>query len=133
MFGTLQLFHLVKNHKDFAKKVHKLSRDERQVRHYSLLLFVNKGLFLFQYFPFSVVSLNFTKVALQTMRSGILSSKFNKRGEILPVLNELLMGMYYELYIHWYGPFPLILLASPSSFFPSPPSSFLHLFLVLIL
>lgn len=83
MFGVIQLFYLVKNHQEFAKKMHKLSRDERQ------------------YFPFSVVSLNFTKVTLQTMRSGILANKLNKRGAILPVLNELLIGMYYELYIHW--------------------------------
>jgi len=50
------------------------------------------------------VSLNFTKVVLQTMRSGILTSKFNKRGSILPVINELHIGLYYELFVHWYVP-----------------------------
>eukprot|EP00026_Physarum_polycephalum_P004066 Phypoly_transcript_04083.p2 GENE.Phypoly_transcript_04083~~Phypoly_transcript_04083.p2 ORF type:complete len:303 (+),score=44.57 Phypoly_transcript_04083:189-1097(+) len=83
MFGLIQLFHLVKSHSELAKKLHKISRDEHQ------------------YFPFSVVSLNFTKVVLQTMRSGVLTSKFNKRGCILPVLNELHIGLYYELYVHW--------------------------------
>jgi len=83
MFGLIQLYHLVKNHQDLATKIHKISRDERQ------------------YFPFSVVSLNFTKVVLQTMRSGVLNSKFNKRGSVLPVLNELHIGLYYELFAHW--------------------------------
>jgi hypothetical protein len=83
MFGLLQVFYFVKKHYDLAMKIHKLSRDERQC------------------FPFSVVSLNFTKLILQTARSGVLTSKFNKRKSVLTVMNELLVGLYYELYQHW--------------------------------
>lgn len=83
MLGLLQLLFFVRKYADLAKKIHKLSRDEKQC------------------FPFSVVSLNFTKIILQTMRSGILNAKFNKRGHVLPYINELLVGLHVELYLHW--------------------------------
>jgi hypothetical protein len=113
MLGLVQLLYFVKKYTDLARKIHKLSRDERQVflpfpakfnidtckRIYAFLL-----TFVLQCFPFSVVSLNFTKVILQAMRSGVLTDKFNKRGHVLLYMNEVLVGMHYELFLHWYVP-----------------------------
>jgi len=83
MLGLLQLLFLVRSHTDLAKKIHKLSRHAEQN------------------FPFSVVSLNFTKLILQTMRSGVLNKHFNKKAAVLPVINELLVALYYELFTQW--------------------------------
>ncbi len=49
-----------------------------------------------------MVSLNFTKLILQTTRRGVLTNKFNKRGTVLSLLNELHVALYYELFIHWF-------------------------------
>jgi hypothetical protein len=46
--------------------------------------------------PFMCVSINFTKDSLQTLRSGALNKKCNKRKDVLSVLFVLHHALFYD-------------------------------------
>ena len=54
-----------------------------------------------QNFPFSVMSINITRIALQTLREGKLNRECNNRGTVIDVFNEFYAGVFYRVYIVW--------------------------------
>jgi len=83
MLGLLQLLHFVRKHQELARQIHKLSRDETKN------------------FPFSVVSINLSRVVLQTLRGGTLNGYCNQCKSTIKAANELHTALYYNLYTEW--------------------------------
>eukprot|EP00118_Oscarella_pearsei_P016691 m.161237 g.161237 ORF g.161237 m.161237 type:complete len:615 (+) comp38808_c0_seq5:29-1873(+) len=54
-----------------------------------------------QNFPFCALSINVTRIALQSLREGVLTRECNKRQEVLGVLNEFYAATLYHLYFIW--------------------------------
>ncbi|XP_028391806.1 ELMO domain-containing protein 3-like [Dendronephthya gigantea] len=54
-----------------------------------------------QNFPFSVMSINITRIALQTLREGKLNRECNNRGTVFDVFNEFYAGVFYRVYTVW--------------------------------
>ncbi|KAM8866209.1 ELMO domain-containing protein 3 [Synchiropus picturatus] len=54
-----------------------------------------------QNFPFSVMSINMTRIALQVLREEALSKECNRRQQVVGVLNEFFVATYLHLYQLW--------------------------------
>ncbi|KAK7933870.1 hypothetical protein WMY93_004766 [Mugilogobius chulae] len=54
-----------------------------------------------QNFPFSVMSINMTRIALQVLREEALSKECNRRQQVVGVLNEFYVATYLHLYQLW--------------------------------
>ncbi|XP_061674295.1 ELMO domain-containing protein 3 isoform X1 [Syngnathoides biaculeatus] len=54
-----------------------------------------------QNFPFSVMSINMTRIALQVLREEALSKECNRRQQVVGVLNEFYVATYLHLYQVW--------------------------------
>lgn len=54
-----------------------------------------------QNFPFSVMSINMTCIALQVLREEALSKECNRRQQVVGVLNEFYVATYLHLYQLW--------------------------------
>ncbi|XP_056138720.1 ELMO domain-containing protein 3 [Lampris incognitus] len=54
-----------------------------------------------QSFPFSVMSINMTRIALQVLREEALSKECNRRQQVVGVLNEFYVATYLHLYQLW--------------------------------
>ncbi|XP_051924080.1 ELMO domain-containing protein 3 [Hippocampus zosterae] len=52
-------------------------------------------------FPFSVMSINMTRIALQVLREEALSKECNRRQQVVGVLNEFYVATYLHLYQLW--------------------------------
>ncbi|XP_020791036.2 ELMO domain-containing protein 3 [Boleophthalmus pectinirostris] len=54
-----------------------------------------------QNFPFSVMSINMTRIALQVLREEALTKECNRRQQVVGVLNEFYVATYLHLYQLW--------------------------------
>ncbi|XP_068166747.1 ELMO domain-containing protein 3 isoform X2 [Antennarius striatus] len=54
-----------------------------------------------QNFPFSVMSINMTRIALQVLREEALSKECNRRQQVVGVLNDFYVATYLHLYQLW--------------------------------
>ncbi|KAM4576748.1 ELMO domain-containing protein 3 isoform 1-T4 [Odontesthes bonariensis] len=54
-----------------------------------------------QNFPFSVMSINMTRIALQVLREEALSKECNRRQQVVGVLNEFYVATYLHLFQLW--------------------------------
>ncbi|XP_041855236.1 ELMO domain-containing protein 3 isoform X2 [Melanotaenia boesemani] len=54
-----------------------------------------------QNFPFCVMSINMTRIALQVLREEALSKECNRRQQVVGVLNEFYVATYLHLYQLW--------------------------------
>ncbi|XP_075895049.1 ELMO domain-containing protein 3 isoform X1 [Nelusetta ayraudi] len=54
-----------------------------------------------QNFPFSVMSINMTRIALQVLREEALSKECNRRQQVVGVLNEFYVATFLHLYQLW--------------------------------
>lgn len=83
--------------RDFARKLHALSRfgdDDARAFDPSTRRKQNHGIDLT--WPFMCVSINFTKSALQMLRSGALNKKCNKRKDVLSVIHDFHHALFLE-------------------------------------
>jgi hypothetical protein len=98
MFGLIQLLYFLNQYQKISNDIFTLSRDSYQVRYrLSPLLILSPP----QSFPFSVVSLNITKIGLECVREGKLNKMANKLGSVLDAMNELYVGGFYQMYMQW--------------------------------
>jgi len=81
--SLLQLLFLVSNHLPIAEVMYKLSVDP------------------IHNFPFCLVSINATKIALQALREEKLSNACNKRNEVIPVFNDFYLATFWHFYSIW--------------------------------
>lgn len=56
-----------------------------------------------QNFPFCVMSINLTRITLQTFREELLNKQCNQRCEVFGVINDFYTGLYLYLYQVWKG------------------------------
>ncbi|TWW61306.1 RNA-binding motif and ELMO domain-containing protein 1 [Takifugu flavidus] len=56
-----------------------------------------------QNFPFSVMSINMTRIALQVLREEALSKECNRRQQVVGVLNEFYVATFLHLFQLWKG------------------------------
>ncbi|XP_061178488.1 ELMO domain-containing protein 3-like [Saccostrea echinata] len=54
-----------------------------------------------QNFPFCVMSINLSRIALQALREGCLNKECNKQKEVLPVVCDFYTGLYLQMYQVW--------------------------------
>ncbi|XP_062504330.1 uncharacterized protein LOC134181132 [Corticium candelabrum] len=54
-----------------------------------------------QHFPFCAMSINITRIALQSLREGALSKECNSRGEVIGVVNEFYISIFFHLFVTW--------------------------------
>lgn len=54
-----------------------------------------------QNFPFSVMSINMTRIALHALREEVLSKECNRRQQVVGVLNEFYVATFLHLYQLW--------------------------------
>lgn len=52
-------------------------------------------------FPFAVVSMNLTEVALKSLRNGFLTKLCNKQDQVFITLNDFHVGLFYRFYRLW--------------------------------
>lgn len=83
MLSLLTILYLVREQKSLAQKLYQLSQNETQN------------------FPFCVLLINLTKIALVALRSGYLNKECNKRLAILPIMCDVFSALTYEHYKLW--------------------------------
>ncbi|XP_062855599.1 ELMO domain-containing protein 3 [Trichomycterus rosablanca] len=54
-----------------------------------------------QNFPFSVMSINMTRIALHALREEVLSKECNRRQQVVGVLNDFYVATFLHLYEQW--------------------------------
>uniref|UniRef100_A0A672SZ28 ELMO domain containing 3 n=1 Tax=Sinocyclocheilus grahami TaxID=75366 RepID=A0A672SZ28_SINGR len=54
-----------------------------------------------QNFPFCVMSINMTRIALHALREEVLSKECNRRQQVVAVLNDFYVAMFLHLYQLW--------------------------------
>ncbi|CAH3156666.1 unnamed protein product [Porites lobata] len=83
--GLLTTLYLVTEHRThgLAVDIYKLSQHETQN------------------FPFAIMSINITRIALQTLREGKLNKECNRRSQVLPVFSEFYAAIYLHIYQVW--------------------------------
>lgn len=54
-----------------------------------------------QNFPFCVMSINLTRIALQALREGCLNKECNKQRDVLPLMCDFYTGLYLQMYQVW--------------------------------
>jgi hypothetical protein len=88
MLSLVQLLFFVSKYTNAARIIHKLSRHE--IRH----------------FPFALVSINMTKIALQALRSGRMFKAAIRTGSLFNVFHHFYLGIFYEFYRRLPAPTP---------------------------
>nr|CAD7394087.1 unnamed protein product [Timema cristinae] len=85
MFGLLQLLYLASSPHlmPLARDIYRVSLDEQQN------------------FPLAVLSLNMTRMALQTLRQGLLNRECNERQMVVEVLNEFYAAIFCHTLHLW--------------------------------
>nr|CAD7602920.1 unnamed protein product [Timema genevievae] len=85
MFGLLQLLYLASSPHlmPLARDIYRVSLDEQQN------------------FPLAVLSLNMTRMALQTLRQGLLNRECNERQMVVEVLNEFYAAIFCHTLHIW--------------------------------
>ncbi|CAG2064193.1 unnamed protein product [Timema podura] len=85
MFGLLQLLYLASSPHlmPLARDIYRVSLDEQQN------------------FPLAVLSLNMTRMALQTLRQGLLNRECNERHMVVEVLNEFYAAIFCHTLHIW--------------------------------
>ncbi|XP_076317187.1 ELMO domain-containing protein 3-like isoform X3 [Tachypleus tridentatus] len=86
--GLLGLLHLLyfildSSTSQAAKKVYQISQDE------------------IQNFPFCLMSINMTRIALEVLREELLNKECNQRNQVMIVVNEFYAGTFLHLYQTW--------------------------------
>ncbi|XP_022098291.1 ELMO domain-containing protein 3-like isoform X2 [Acanthaster planci] len=83
--GLMTLLHFVMDpvRQQLAKDIYKLSLHDTQN------------------FPFSVMSINMTRIALQSLREGALSRECNRRKQVFGVINDFYAGIFLQLHQIW--------------------------------
>jgi hypothetical protein len=85
--GMLALLQLLSfstgEHRELALKIFNLSRDP------------------VQNFPFAVVSVNLTGLALQCLREARIYNRIKQVGSVMTVMNDLHAALFYEMMIVW--------------------------------
>nr|CAB3242154.1 ELMO domain-containing protein 3 [Phallusia mammillata] len=81
--ALLHLLYLVMEHRALCGEIYKLST------HYE------------QNFPFALVSINVTRIALQALREEKLSSICNKRKQVVAVMNEFHLAVFRHFFYIW--------------------------------
>ena len=81
--SLLQMLFLVSKHLPVATEMYKLSVDP------------------IYNFPFSLVSINITRIALQALREEKLSRICNKRNEVIEVFNDFYLATFWHFYSVW--------------------------------
>ncbi|KAM5171204.1 ELMO domain-containing protein 3 [Mantella aurantiaca] len=54
-----------------------------------------------QNFPFCIMSINITRICIQTLREERVSRECNRRQQVFAVLNDLYVAIFYHLYHVW--------------------------------
>lgn len=54
-----------------------------------------------QNFPFAIMSINITRIALQTLREGKLNKECNRRDQVFAVFVEFFVGIYHHVFQIW--------------------------------
>ncbi|XP_033632680.1 ELMO domain-containing protein 3-like isoform X1 [Asterias rubens] len=83
--GLMMMLHLVMDpvRLQVAKEIYRLSLHETQN------------------FPFSVMSINMTRIALQCLREDCLSRECNRRKQVFGVINDFYAGIFLQVYQIW--------------------------------
>ncbi|NWI62901.1 ELMD3 protein, partial [Todus mexicanus] len=95
MLGLMQMLFFVMDSQTLplAREIFKLSHHETQAPAVTLLLSQN--------FPFSIMSVNITRIVLQALREERLSRECNRRQQVIAVLNDLYAAAFLQLYRIW--------------------------------
>ena len=83
MLSLLTILYLVREQQSLSQKLYQLSQNETQN------------------FPFCVLLINLTKIALVALRNGYLNKGCNKRLAILPIFCDVFSALTYEHYKLW--------------------------------
>lgn len=83
MLGLLTILYITREHKTLSQNLYQLSLSETQN------------------FPFCVLLINLSRLALLALRSGHLNKECNKRFCVLPVVVDLFAALTYEYYKVW--------------------------------
>eukprot|EP00727_Mastigamoeba_balamuthi_P008812 m51a1_g4553 hypothetical protein (272) ;mRNA; f:81417-82612 len=83
MLGALQLLYISEHHQHMSRDILKLSQDPTQR------------------FPLAAVSLNLTRMVLESARAGSLTAVANARGAFLDAANSLFCAEFHALYRIW--------------------------------
>ncbi|XP_069140140.1 uncharacterized protein [Argopecten irradians] len=85
VLGLLNLVHLLRNPKrqSLAQEIYKLSLHPTQN------------------FPFCVMGINMSRIAIQALREDCLNKECNKREDVLGVVNDFYTALYLDLYQTW--------------------------------
>ncbi|KAK3932224.1 ELMO domain-containing protein 3 [Frankliniella fusca] len=85
MLGILQFLHLVVSPplEPLARDIYRIARSERQN------------------FPLAVMSINLTKIALDSLRRGQLNKECNSQGNVIDVLNEFYAAVFCHIFLIW--------------------------------
>ncbi|NXG74308.1 ELMD3 protein, partial [Baryphthengus martii] len=92
MLGLMQMLFFVMDSQmlPLAREIFRLSQHETQARPPAN-------------FPFSVMSVNITRIVLQALREERLSRECNRRRQVVAVLNDLYAAAFLRLYRVWKG------------------------------
>ncbi|NXD87494.1 ELMD3 protein, partial [Halcyon senegalensis] len=92
MLGLMQMLFFVMDSQmlPLAREIFKLSHHETQARPSPN-------------FPFSIMSVNITRIVLQALREERLSRECNRRQQVIAVLNDLYAAAFLQLYRVWKG------------------------------
>jgi len=82
MLSLLNALFLVTRRRELAQKLYTLSRGDRD-------------------FPFMAVSINLTKVCLEALRSGSLTTAANQRNSVVEAFHDLHCGLYAHMALQW--------------------------------
>ncbi|KAG7270629.1 hypothetical protein CRUP_010924, partial [Coryphaenoides rupestris] len=96
-FGPPRLHRELLEERDLVFAIAQCSLDNSQAVHMRVLQTIYKRL----NFPFSVMSINMTRIALQVLREEALSKECNRRQQVVGVLNEFYVATYLHLYQLW--------------------------------
>jgi len=54
-----------------------------------------------QNFPFSIMSINITRIALHALREQLLNKLANSTGDLITVFNNFYVACFFHLYLIW--------------------------------
>ncbi|XP_022257850.1 ELMO domain-containing protein 3-like, partial [Limulus polyphemus] len=85
LLGLLHLLYFILDSSTAAtaKKVYQISQDE------------------IQNFPFCLMSISMTRIALEVLREELLNKECNQRNQVMLVVNEFYAGTFFHLYQTW--------------------------------
>ena len=87
-FGLMQLVYFLESSTtlSLAREIYTYSKDEANEGHFA---------------PFCVLSLNMTQVALRALQDGALSKFCNKQDQVVAVVNDFYVAVFYHYYQLW--------------------------------